>query len=321
MIRIGTYAHQQLTLAHALNSQRQMLDLQIQVSSGKISRDYAGIASDAQRLVSLETAHLRAGQYVENNSLVARRLETMETSISQVYDTASRFRTLLVNALNTDNAVDLSIANEAGNFKKEVANLLNVEVEGRYLFAGSRTDVKPVDLNGWTPPAMPLTPPLTPYASEYYQGDAVILAAEADTALSVDYGMTASENAFEYVLRAMHYVELTGSAPDRATLETALALLNTALGTESPNAALGADPIARDLADLRTAIGTSRRSLDSATQRLGEFILYTEQNIGDIENVDVAEAITQLTAQQTQLEAAFMTISRLSQLSLLQFLR
>src|SRR3990172_1240144 len=213
MIRIGTFAHQQLTLAHALNSQRQMLDLQIQVSSGKISRDYAGIASEAQRLVSLETAHLRAGQYVENNSLVARRLETMETSISQVYDTASRFRTLLVNALNSDNAVDLSIANEA------------------------------------------------------------------DTALSVDYGMTASENAFEYVLRAMHYVELTGTAPDRATLETALALLNTALGTESPNAALGADPIARDLADLRTAVGTSRRSLDSATQRLQEFVLYTQQNI------------------------------------------
>ena len=321
MTRIATLPYQQLTLAHALNSQRQMLDLQLQVSSGKVARDYAGIAPDSQRLVSLESAHARAVQYLDNNALVTRRLETMETSISQIYDTASRFRTLLVNALNTNNAVDLSIASEAGNFKKEVANLLNVEVEGRYLFAGSRTDVKPVDLNGWTPPAMPLTPPLTPYASEYYKGDGVILAAEADTALSVNYGIAASESAFEYVLRAMHYVELTGSAPDRATLETALALLNTALGTEKPNAALGADPIARDLADLRTAVGTSRRSLDSATQRLQEFVLYTEQNIGDIENVDVAEAVTRLTAQQTQLEAAFMTISRLSQLSLLQYLR
>ena len=88
MTRIATFPYHQMTLNNALNSQRQMLDLQVQVSSGKVARDYSGIAADAQRLVSLETAHARATQYLNNNALVTRRLETMETNISQIYDAA-----------------------------------------------------------------------------------------------------------------------------------------------------------------------------------------------------------------------------------------
>ena len=59
---------------------------------------------------------------------------------------------------------------------------------------------------GWTPPAWPLTPPLTQYTDEYYQGDQTPLTAEIDVDHSITYGVTAAEDSFEYVLRAMHYV-------------------------------------------------------------------------------------------------------------------
>ena len=321
MTRIASFAQFQLTLGQTLNTQRQTLNTSIQVSSGQVSRNYVGIAPDAQRLLNLETAHARATQFTANNKQIDRRLETMETNIAQIFDAVSRFRTLLVNAVNVDNGQDMAIANEAANFKQEVANLLNVQQDGRYLFAGSRTDTEPVDLTGWTPPVLPLTPPLVQYAEEYYRGDQVQLTTEADEALTVSYGITADEDAFEYVLRAMHYVELSGPPADPAVLEVALALVNTALGTEQPNTALGADPITHDLADLRTLIGTSRRSIESANERLNEFTLYTEQTIGDIELIDPAEALTRLSNNQVQLEASYMVLSRLSQLTLTQFLR
>jgi len=305
MNRIATFPQYQLALGHALQSQRSVLDLQIQISSGKVSRDYAGIAGDAHTLVNLETAHARARQYIANNATVNRRLQTMETNIAAIFDGLSTFRTSLISALNADNGEDLAIAEEATHLKQEIANLLNVKQDGRYLFAGSRTDTKPVELAGWTPPVMPLTPPLDTYEDEYYRGDQVKLSVEADADLTVTYGITADEPAFEYALRAMYYVELAGNPPDRDTLQVALALVNTALGT----------------ADLRTLVGASMRSLDSTTKRLDEFMLYTEQTIGDIENVDPAAAIARLATYETQLQASYMTLTRLSQLTLVNFLR
>lgn len=324
MTRISDLSLHQLTLAQTLNTQARMAELQIQVSSGQKAQRYSGIANDAHRLVSLQDAHARATQYLQTNKIVDSRLTTMETNISQMFDSATQFRTLLVNALNNNNADDLSIATAATNAKEQFANLLNVQVDGRYLFAGSRTDTSPVDLTGWSvPPNLtpPLTLPLPQYKSEYYKGDGVQQTAEIDTDQTIDYGIAADEDAFEYVLRAMHYVETTGSPPDRDTLETALALLNTALGTGSPDAARGAPAIGRDLADLRSLIGTSRKAIEQADTRHNDFTLQLEQNIGDIASVDVAQALTELSTQQTQLQASYMTLSRLSQLSLLEFLR
>jgi len=323
MTRISDLSLHQLTLAQTLNTQSRMADLQIQVSSGQKAQRYTGIASDAHRLISLQDAHSRTAQYLQTNQIVDSRLTTMEANISQMFDAATRFRTLLVNALNNNNGDVLPIATDAANFKEQFANLLNVQVDSRYLFAGSRTDTAPVDLNGWSvPPNLtpPLTLPLPQYKSEYYKGDGVQQAAEIDTDQTIDYGITADEDAFDYVLRAMHYVETTGSPPDRDTLETALALVNTALGTSTPDPARGAPAISRDLADLRSLVGTSRSAIEQANTRHNDFTLQLEQNIGDIQSVDVAQALTELSSRQTQLQASYMTLSRLSQLSLLEFL-
>ena len=80
---------------------------------------------------SLESAQARASQYAENNKLVDRRLQTMETSLAAIFDATTRFRTLLVNALNLNNGPELAISSEAANFKQEIANLRALIVELR----------------------------------------------------------------------------------------------------------------------------------------------------------------------------------------------
>jgi flagellar hook-associated protein 3 FlgL len=321
MIRAATLPQSQVTLAQTMNSQRHILDLQNQISTGQVSRDYAGLGSDSHRLVSLETAAVRAEQYSANIKQVDQRLQAMETSVSSIFDTATRFRTLLISALSSQQTAEVPTQIEATNAKQEVANMLNLEHEGRFLFAGTRSTRQPVTLQGWTPPAMPLAAPLASYAPEYYRGDDVKLGVEADVGVNIQYGMTADEPAFEYVLRAMHYVEIAGQPADRTMLETALALVNTALGVESGNGALGVDAIQLDLTQLRAVIGASRNGLEVAQQRIDDFKLYTEENISSIEHVDVTEAMTRLATTQTQLEASYMTLSKLSQLSLTDYLR
>ena len=49
--------------------------------------------------------------------------------------------------------------------------------------------------------------------------------------------------------------------------------------------------------------------------------MFTEQTVGEIENVDIAESISRMQSATVTLEASFMTLARLSQLTLLNFLR
>jgi flagellar hook-associated protein 3 FlgL len=321
MTRIATFAFQQLTLNQSLTTQRQMLDLQVQISSGKKSQNYAGIAADSFRLVSLKSAQARATQHTDNISQANNRLQVMDTNLSQMFDVASRFRTMLLSASNASTVGSLDTATEAANSLKEVAGLLNAQYAGRYVFSGSRTDVKPVELGGWPLPPGTLSAPLPDYTDDYYAGDDVMASVEADTDFSVSYGIGADEDAFEYVMKAMYFVSKAGVPADPTVLDTALNLINTAMGTGSADPALGVQPLTRDIADLRASVGVAQQSLDDAAKRLSDVSLYFDQNIGDIENVDVPDAISRMSVQQTQLEASYTTLARLSQLSLVQFLK
>ncbi|HWA43300.1 MAG TPA: flagellin [Hypericibacter adhaerens] len=324
MTRVSNFALQSFLQSQTLGVQARLADLQIQASSGLKAQTYAGIATDAHQLVSLETAHAQTAQYVKTNQTVDSRLTSMESSVSDIFKAATNFRTLLLNAENNSNAGDLSIDTEAGNFRQQIANLLNVQVDGRYLFSGSRTDLKPVDLAGWTtPPTLtpPLTLPLPTYTAEYYKGDSQVMSAQIDTSLTINYGVTADNPAFEYLLRAAYYIQQAGPTPSQDEMETALSLINTALGTENGNSARGVQPLTQDIADIQSQIGTSRSAIDSANSRHSDFTIYLEQNIADIKTVDVAQTLTQVSSYTTQLQASYMTLSQISQLSLLNYLK
>ena len=97
-----------------------------------------------------------------------------------------------------------------------------------------------------------------------------------------------------------------GVPNDPTTLNHALAVATDALN---------------NVANLRTQIGAVATTLDEVNRKHDEFMLFTEQTIGEIENVDIAEAISRMNVATVTLEASFMTLSRLSQLTLLNFLR
>ncbi len=93
---------------------------------------------------------------------------------------------------------------------------------------------------------------------------------------------------------------------DRTTLESALGLAAEAI---------------RELPDIRTRIGSDRLTADQLKGRHQDFVLFTNEEIGRIENVDVAAAVARISTDQVQLEASFLLTARLSLLSLVNFLR
>ncbi len=308
MFRVATFAAHRLSLAHSLQTQARLQQAHVQISSGKKSQDYAGISTESRRLVNLEGARARAQGFMQSIERTDRRLQSMETAASGLFEVASRARVLLIGALNANNSANGELPTQFAQLRELAASHLNTQLDGRYFFAGSRTDVAPVDLSNFDP-SNPSYAPDDPANGGYYVGNGAILAVRADADLTLDYGITADNPAFDKLLRGLELVRTAPVTPDgidRTTLEQALSLIKQA-GEAIP--------------DLQARMGRVRATLEQAKTQHADQKLYMEEAITDIENVDIAEATARITADQVQLEASFAVTARLSQLNLIDFLR
>jgi flagellar hook-associated protein 3 FlgL len=133
---------------------------------------------------------------------------------------------------------------------------------------------------------------------------------QVDNALSVQYGIRADDPAFRTVLGAIFSLATTN--------------LNTT--TQAGFRQLAA----RAAADLQTGssqvttlaanLGVKQQSLDSTQQRLNDFTTTLQTQLSNLNDVDMASAVSQLTQTQTQLEASFKLLSTLKDLSLANYL-
>jgi len=307
MTRIATFAQQTLLLSQIRTAQSRMQDTQIQMATGYTSQTYAGIASDARQLVNLESSHARTQQYMANNKTVDLRLQSMENSVGNTVDAATKLKTLLVNGLNNNVAADMSLGAQAQNLLNEVAKQLNAKIGDHYLFSGSKTDTPPIDL---TAPGYSAPPTTYPSAADtgYYQGDSVVLTTRAADDFDVSYGVTADDPAFEKLIRALQLTATVTTTPvlDRDRLQDGLDLVNQAIN---------------ELSTVRSRVGVTQNALEMANEDHTDMTTYMEQTITQITQVDVAQAATQLSADQVMLQASYMTISQLSKLSLANYLR
>jgi flagellar hook-associated protein 3 FlgL len=306
MTRVADLGQSQLIRSYIADTQARLQATQIQVSTGQKAQRYAGLADDAGTLVNLESADARIQQYLANNKIVTARLNAMDTTLSQLTDIASKLKTLLVNANSGANASQMGLSQQASNLLSQAAGLLNAKFGNAYLFGGTRTDVPPVDLSAAGYSAPGATYPSNPDTG-YYQGDSTKLVARAGDSFDVTYGVTANQGGFEELIRSL---QLTATATVSPTIDTAR--LNDALATV--NNAI------QDLPTIRAGIGAASNAIDQANTEHTTLSTYLEQNITDLKAVDVPAALTQLSSDQTLLQAAYTTVVKLSGLSLASYM-
>ncbi len=300
MTRVTQLAQQNQTLSNILDAQKRIYDTQIQISSGLKSQTFTGISREASQLVSLEGLQIRFEQLEKNNTIVESRLQRMDQSVSTIFDAMIEMRNLVIQRNNDASGSAVPLAAVAQNLLDVVAGQLNAKENGRFLFAGTLTNTVPVTI--------PVPDPTvfgTPDAT-YYQGNSTELTVRIDDAITIKYGMTADRTAFQEAIGALK-AAIQGDATNNTTLlNSSLALAESALAS---------------LAGFRAEIGSDMSTIELAKQRNDDFLLFVEQSISDIVNVDIPAAITQLTTAETILQASFLTIARISNLSLTNFLK
>jgi flagellar hook-associated protein 3 FlgL len=299
MARIATIA-QHLIIQNAFTkTQERVFERQTQIATGKTAQAFHGIPRDAQRLIGFEAQLVRAEEFKQQNVLVEARLQRMDASLDNMFEVASELKVRLMQKLNSATGSAGAIAAEASDMLSTISGLMNAQINGRFLFSGSATSSQPV--------TVPVPDPTTfgVADSNYYTGDSVKLTARVSETIEVSYGMPGNRTGFQNLIGSLKATIEADNTDNETLMKTALAMVDSAL---------------KDLPAYRNEVGASLTVIERASALHDNFITYADGIVSEIENTDIPSAVSALAADETALQASFMTIGRLSQLALANFL-
>ena len=127
-----------------------MKKMQQQMTSGKEIRKPSDDPFKAARSMQLHTDINTNKQYNENISDTINWLDTTDTALGQVGDVLQRVRELLIGGGNGAYSENerTAIKDEINEKVGEIAQILNTNFDGAYIFGGTRGTTKPVDAIG-----------------------------------------------------------------------------------------------------------------------------------------------------------------------------
>ncbi|QOR66254.1 flagellar hook-associated protein FlgL [Cytobacillus suaedae] len=236
-------------------------------------------------------------QYQRNLSEVYNWMETSDAAIDKMTSAMHRVRELTVQASSSTNNADekKSIAVEIEQLKQHIESIANTKVGNKYIFNGTNTTVKPIDLANGTP-----VPENT-----------------NEVLIEVSNGIKLGANVNGKEL-------FEGTNPDHADLFTELDNLITSLNTNATDidkhlAAI--DSHSANMTSLRADLGARYNRVELVDDRLGQQEVIANRIISDNEDADIERVITDLKMQESVHRAALSVGARIIQPSILDFLR
>lgn len=307
MTRVSSFGHNQVMISQLLENQSELFNSQRQVNSGKKADEFRGLTREAETLLGAKSLKTRTETYLNTIADVKRKLDTNNVYVETMYKAGADLKQVMVEALGQDQAMAFSESLEQA--VSTVLSALNTQVSGRFIFAGQRTDTVPVTADNLADLIA------APSAASLFQNDANHLKSRVNDNVEIQHGILASEVAQDLLtsLKAIADFDAGGLGPlngpltpaQRTFLETEMANLTTAL--DSVQTFISQNGLRQQRAE------TLERELNGNKEFLEIFI-------SDIEDVNMAEAITRVNNNQTALEASYKVVSQLSRLSLLNFL-
>lgn len=301
--RVATYTTTNGIFEQSQRLQTTYAEVNQQGASGLKSPTFPGIAVDSQRLLAVESqlSTLNAQAQAIQSSKI--RINALKSITNTINSTLAKVSSLLSNVQSGLDITGGAPANveQALTLRDELASLLNSKNGGDYLFAGSNYDAAPVDVNSasYNPSAAPGSPD-----TNYYQGNGVIDTVRAAAGLQIDYGVLASDPAFEKAFRALTLFINDPTTP--ATITTSYNLLQQSIvGVAGLNGTLIA----------KANVIDNQESLNQGSTD------YYKSVVSTLRDADVAQAAVRTSQIETQLQASFGSLAKLLQLRLSDFLR
>lgn len=304
MTRITTFVQNEMLRSSMMRNQRNVADALAQVTTGKRTTTYQGLGADVGRQVTTRNLQQREQAYSDAAGRAGATLEMYDTHLTHLQSQVMAFKDAIAGALALGEARGLDGA--ATQAFEALASTLNAKEGGVYLFAGGMTDRAP-----FAPATLDDLAALATSA-DAFQNDQLRASARVGENSDVAYGLLADEvgTALADALRSF-------AAANSPPIDGKL--------TEAQRTALSAivgriDAAANSIGKVQSANGQRQNQVELQGKTADERVTFLQGVIADIEDVDMAEAVTKLQQEQTALQASYQAFSQISRLNLLNFL-
>ena len=256
----------------------------------------------------MRTLQTRVAGYTDQTTILGNRLEVQDAALSQMTDAILSARAAIANALATDRA-DALMQEVSGAFNNVVTGL-NTKNNGQNLFSGGQVNTPPTNATG-----LASLTAVTSVALLFQNADLVTSNRLDDTTtlhtgFPADQIATEAFNAFGNIQSFQEGVDgpIVGSltAAQRTFLQGQLAVFDQAHA---------------NLVQVVSRNGINQARVTAAQTDLEHRKTMLDGMIGNITDVNMAEAISRLQQAQTSVQAAAQVFSTLSGASLLNYLR
>ena len=301
MTRISTYLFHQRATASMLDNQSRLSKTQLQLATGKRILTPSDDPAGATKTLDLQRYLETNKQFLSNMGFARARLETQETALASVTDLLQRAGELAVQGNNgTASASDReAIAAEVDQLLGQMLALANTrDSNGEYLFGGLRRDS-----------AAFVQDPVTGAVS--YQGDdqqrqiqvsEVRRIADADTGQDIFMDVTGAGGASAFDILAKFAADLRTPG---ASLSDSIGNIQLAM---------------QQVLDVRARGGARLNALEDLGSINEDLAVTLESQLSEIKDLDYAEAVSRMNRQLLALQASQQSYTRLSQLSLFNYL-
>ncbi len=295
-------------------------DLRKIAASGKRMSKPSDDPAAVRPLMSAKQEFNNAERYISNMGQSLDKMSSMETHMDQIENTLQRVQEIAINSINSslDPATRQMMANELGQLREQLLDSANAQVDGRYIFGGYEEQTAPFSLNGaYVAGAYDPTNAATwPYT---YNGDANATSLAISTGEQIQVNFTGAHlfhgdanndgnvdagqvNIFAVVTNLMESV----TVGDTVTTQAEMANLEIAADQNR---------------SLHGLLGNRMARIETSMAYQEDIKVDLLEVISRYEDADAIEAFNNMLQQETALEAALSVTSRVSQLSILDFIR
>tara|TARA_R110000868_G_scaffold218576_2_gene469162 strand:- start:87152 stop:88057 length:906 start_codon:yes stop_codon:yes gene_type:complete len=301
-MRVATATIHNTTLDQMQKSNADLAKTSFQVTSGLKAERFEDIAGQAGQLLNLQDLRGINEQFIQNMDTVESRLLATENAVQGMIDLVVDAANLWTLGRNENTAeVRANLAPKAEGLTETFYSLFKTKFDGRYVFSGAAGDRPPITSS----PTATTAPATIPAPNTYYNGDSQELLVITSTDVTQTYGVTGDQDGFANMkagLEALWFGLENDSVTD---IDAAIDLLNQAQ---------------TELSNMLGEVGGQQAGFDLLKSRHVNTNLFLTEQVDNIEKVDIAEAMTRFTQQQTTLEASMAVVTQINRLSLLDYI-
>ena len=317
MTRVSTFSQSQSLLTQMMRNQEYLRTEQTRVATGKNGDDLKSIARDANALLPSRSVSARTESFMSANRELGIRLELQNSALSGIAGIADEFRNDVIKTVNLNSGVGL--IDKMTDHMDRLVNLLNTTLNGQFVFSGTRSDTSPINVST-TAELLALT-----NTSDAFDNNAIKLTQRLDENRTVEYGVLANDVAtplLDSIRRIQQFAN--GTLPTGAGAYSPAGAFTDPLSENQTNflvnefsGAVSAIATARQAEEMNGIhMSTVDKQLDLQQEEINFLDIFT----AEIENVDIAEAVANLKAGETALQASLQVLGRLGRLSLLDYI-